>query len=124
MLGLSIREAARRAGISEARWRQVVKGSEPSIRMVATMAHAVEVEPGDAFRAAGRDMPSQGSLARLIPPVPRPTELTADIGAEAAAEVERIRSLPFPVEVRLRMMRAVIDMYLEQAQDDIERAIG
>lgn len=62
-LGLSIRGAAGRAGISEGRWRQVVTGVQkaagrdlpvnPRHATVAAMARAVGVDPGQALQLAG-----------------------------------------------------------------------
>jgi transcriptional regulator with XRE-family HTH domain len=60
---LSKREAARRAGISEGRWRQVVTGIQkagtvnvavnPRANTVVAMARAVDVDPEAALVAAG-----------------------------------------------------------------------
>lgn len=63
--GISKREAARRAGISEGRWRQVVTGVQSAAGMivpvnprpitVVAMARAVAVDERAALRAAGLD---------------------------------------------------------------------
>jgi transcriptional regulator with XRE-family HTH domain len=65
VLGLSKREAARRSGYSEGRWRQVVTGlqntkdvntpSNPKSSTVAAMARAVGVDVDEALRVAGLD---------------------------------------------------------------------
>lgn len=52
-MSISVREAARRAGISEARWRQVVKGRAASDRVIVAMAVTVGVDPLEAFSAVG-----------------------------------------------------------------------
>jgi transcriptional regulator with XRE-family HTH domain len=65
-LGLSKREAARQAGISEGRWRQVVSGYQrqgdvmvpvnPRRATVVGMARAVGVPEDEALRAAGLEV--------------------------------------------------------------------
>jgi transcriptional regulator with XRE-family HTH domain len=62
-LGLSKREAARRSGFTEGRWRQVVTGlqntkdvntpSNPRSATVAAMARAVGADVNEALRLAG-----------------------------------------------------------------------
>jgi hypothetical protein len=88
---LSKREAARRARISEARWRQIVTGwqnpgdrrtpAKPRSVTVVAAARAVEVDPAEALRAAGLPPltaapagPTQDDALRRI--------LTADIDVD------------------------------------------
>lgn len=62
---MSIREAARRAGISEARWRHIEKGYQPigghqvpvnpRTENVVAIAKAVGMDPAELFRIMGRD---------------------------------------------------------------------
>ncbi|WP_173057086.1 helix-turn-helix domain-containing protein [Phytohabitans houttuyneae] len=79
-LRLSKREAARRAGISEGRWRQVVTGVQkagnvtvpvnPRASTVSAMAQAVGVDPALALRAAGF---SDEDIHRFGSPTREPT---------------------------------------------------
>lgn len=123
VLRISGRKAALRAGISEARWRQVVTGvqmrggtdvgARPTDRTVVAMALAVGVNPADALMAAGL-------------PVEDVDALVADIQAESSAEpshpadamadeVERIGQLSgISARDRIRMVKALIDLYEEE----------
>src|SRR5688500_14872622 len=75
--GISVREGARRAGISEGWWRQIVKGYQSlsgggsgrvrgPAETVARMAHAAGVSPA-ALTEAGRPDAAQ-ELNKLLPP--------------------------------------------------------
>lgn len=76
-LGLSKRQAARIAGISEGRWRQVVSGVQraggvaipvnPRAETVAAMAHAVGVGVPEALAAAGLPAELAERLADVDP---------------------------------------------------------
>lgn len=67
--GLSTREAARRAGISEGRWRQVVKGSyraggqdistKTKPETLAAMARAVGADVDEVFESASLPAPER-----------------------------------------------------------------
>lgn len=81
-LGLSKREAARRSGFSEARWRQVVTGlqntkdvntpSKPKSSTVAAMARAVGVDVDEALRLAGLEStPGTGASTPASDPIRR-----------------------------------------------------
>lgn len=125
VLRISGREAARRAGMSEGRWRQIVAGVERKAgadvaargtdRTVVAMALAVGVDPAAALAAAGR---------RVLPE--HLDALVADVQASAkpapqdqgddglADEIERIARLPVSPQARRRMIQAVIDLYEEE----------
>jgi transcriptional regulator with XRE-family HTH domain len=110
--GLSAREAARRSGISEGRWRQVVNGYQTvsagihapvtaPADTLARMAYAVEVQPDD-LREAGRD-DAASALQRLI-------ELAADEmlygDAEEAKAIEDIQKIRGATEQQKRVLIA------------------
>lgn len=88
-LGISQREAARRAHISEGRWRQIVTGVQrqggvsltvhPKPSTLMAMAHAVEMDAYAVLDAAG------------IPEAdwPRPSTPTGDSKTDALVELKR-----------------------------------
>lgn len=93
-LGISQREAARRAKISEGRWRQVVTGVQrqggvsvpvnPKAATVAAMARAVEADVAAVLEAAGLDYVVEVSEER---------DGLAELRAEMAELRERLRRL-------------------------------
>lgn len=116
-LRLSAREAARRAGISEGRWRQIVKGQSTTDRTIVAMALAVGLDPGEALATAGATIAPE-HLAALVADVQKsigPTTSRASDDA-LANEIERIRSLPMSPESKQRMISALIDVYEEATQ--------
>jgi transcriptional regulator with XRE-family HTH domain len=94
--GLSKREAARQAGISEGRWRQVVTGIQkagdvavpvnPRANTVAAMARAVDVKAEVALAIAGF---SDGEIARFAEPKAVPGDWE-----DRLARVEQIANNP------------------------------
>ena len=104
--GLSQREAARRAGISEGWWRQIVAGIQPrsgkpargSDRTLARMARAVAVTP-EQLEAAGR----AGAAAAL-----RDIEAKAVEAERRAAEFESVEGSQTRVEERWHMLEPVL----------------
>jgi hypothetical protein len=121
VLHISVREAARRTGslITEARWRQVVKGTngKPRAVNVVAMALAVGVDPADALTAADITATPE-SVAALIEEArnrPRMTVIEGGGGDALADEIERIRGLPISAKARIRMMQALVDVYEEVA---------
>jgi transcriptional regulator with XRE-family HTH domain len=128
-LGISAREAARRAGISSARWRQVVTGFQPkaggtvpvnpTARTVIAMALAVDVDPTAALEAAGQEI-NPRAVESLVADVRRRMVASLDDTGPADGlvdEVERIRGLrSIPPGDRIRMVRALVALYEEQAQ--------
>ena len=118
LLDISIREAARRAGISYGRWRQIVKGYQnvspgsyapvrAPAKTVAVMARVAGVTPGQlegegcrpdaAAILAGLLADDEPTLTGISPapsavePPAAPDPLTARIGQVVADEMARIR---------------------------------
>lgn len=143
-LRISAREAARRAGISPTRWRQVVTGEQikngrpvavnPTARTVVAMALAVVADPADALTAAGLSVPAD--LALLVGDVQRETsgqragsgaptavELTADEQRRLTDEIARIEGMRLPAASRLAMLEALIRLW-EQHAVEREREAG
>lgn len=122
-LGISGREAARRANITEARWRQVVTGVQtrggeriavrPRALTVVAMATAVGVEPTEALAAAGHDARPE-RVAALVGEIQR---VPASDEQQVAAEVERIMALNMSLDARLRMVRALREAWEHRGQD-------
>lgn len=130
VLRISGREAARRAGITEARWRQVVRGvqtrrdgrqvpANPKPVTVVAMALAVEIDPAEALDTAGIDA-SPATVAQLVQEVQsQPGSSLSDLGldAQVTAEIERIKGLSWlSTEQKLAMIRAVIDVAVEEEE--------
>lgn len=126
---ISVREAARRAHVSDTRWRQVVTGVQtkasgrvpvnPTARTVVAMALAVGVDAGDALRAAGLEATDE-AIAAMTAEARGPQ---ADKGAAPAGlveEIERIKSLPIAPADRIRIANALIELYQEQAKQESE----
>jgi transcriptional regulator with XRE-family HTH domain len=98
--GISVREAARRAGISEGWWRQVVKGYQSlsggaygvvrgvPAETVAKMAAAVQADPDEL--AAEGERPDAAALMRVTAPRRRVLP-ELEIGPDEEAEVARYR---------------------------------
>lgn len=129
-LRISAREAARRAGISETRWRQIVSGSQvrrgrdvpvnPKARTVVAVALAVLVDPAEALAAAGLAVPAD--LALLVRDVQstmrteqRSTrgagpvvDLTASEHTRLNTEIARIEGMRLPESAKLTMLEALI----------------
>lgn len=129
-LRLSGREAARRAGISESRWRQVIAGTQPGPngtriaanprpRTVLAMAIAVDVDGREALARAGFTQTAD-EVAALVADLKAEPQGTGGIHGkefDLLSEVRRIRGLELPAESRLELIRAIIELY-EQAQID------
>ncbi|MCU1589237.1 MAG: hypothetical protein JWP11_493 [Frankiales bacterium] len=90
--GLSVRQAAIRAGISEARWRQLENGyvtvaagtriaANPRPATVRAMADAVGLDVAEAFQRSGLPIPDD-VLARSQVKVDRPSVAGEDHGRE------------------------------------------
>ncbi len=99
--GLSKREAARRAGISDGRWRQVVSGEQksgeltipvnPRASTVISMARAVGVDEGEALRAAGLPEARTEEPRRVIM---TESSVELDLVERLIAEIYANRSMP------------------------------
>lgn len=108
-LKISKREAARRAGISEARWRQVVTGlqntrdrgtpSNPRAVTVAAMARAVDLDPDEALRVAGLD------------PLPHARQVDANDAGDSA--IRRVLLSDLSVDQKER----IVEMLLGERQE-------
>lgn len=127
-MSISIREAARRAGISEGRWRQVVKGRVASDRVVVAMALTVGVDPHEALAVAGIEMDAE-DLAAMIEAfgkrgpldvlniLPRKaagngTSKTGRLSeARLVAEIERIDRMSVSEETKARLRKIAYDSY-------------
>jgi hypothetical protein len=128
-LHISGREAARRSGISEGRWRHIVRGSQaraggdvpvtaPATTIVS-MALAVEVDPAEALKAAGFDA-SEEDIAAMVQRrrrpklIERPVEVVGT--GSLADEIERIRNLRgVSPEDKIRMVKVLVDLHEERA---------
>ncbi|MEV6297810.1 helix-turn-helix transcriptional regulator [Actinoplanes sp. NPDC051861] len=115
--GISGREAARRSGISDSRWRQIIRGEggrPPAVTVVAA-ALGVGAEPDHALKAAG--MPrTESEVESLIAEAQRPKTQSAQVSG-LAEEIERIRALPLPPAERIRVAQGVIAMYEDLARE-------
>jgi transcriptional regulator with XRE-family HTH domain len=118
-LGLSKRQAAERAGISEVRWRQIVSRApdgqqEPRPRRnnLIRMAHAVGVDPDRALTVAGF------ALLPKVPAVPaaeegwvRLTSVQDIVANEAHALITKIQDdESLSIERRIDLVRTVIEL--------------
>lgn len=110
---MSKRAAADRAGISEARWRQIVSGKQSAggervpvntrPRTLASMAHAVGADVAEVFEAAGFDL----SLAEQFPAQTRPVLPEGQPG-DAAFAVRLARRVQ-ELEERLEVLESLMD---------------
>lgn len=117
VLRITGREAARRAGISASRWRQVAQGARASDRVVVAMALAVDVDPAKALAAAGLPVRPE-HIAELVADVRRSAAAREPEGDdEMAAEIERISALPISADARRRMIKALVDVYEQHAAE-------
>lgn len=144
-LRISAREAARRAGISPTRWRQVVTGSQikrgravpvnPTARTVVAMALAVLADPATALSAAGLVAPAnldlltedvRGELRGRESASPGPVvDLTAAEHTRLNTEIARIEGMRLPESAKLTMLEALIRAWERYAiERDAGRAAG
>ncbi|GIE46404.1 helix-turn-helix domain-containing protein [Actinoplanes lobatus] len=126
VLHLSVRQAAKRAGVSPTLWTQVVTGRRAgsprpvrtTVRTVVAMALAVNVDPGEALGIAG--MPSAPEAIEAIV-----SELHAGIEAESqvasrnlADEIERIGTLHgVTADEKIRMVNTLINIHEQRAAE-------
>ncbi|HJX75050.1 MAG TPA: hypothetical protein VJ247_01770 [Gaiella sp.] len=140
-LRISAREAARRAGISPTRWRQVVTGSQvkrgravpvnPTARTVVAMALAVLADPAAALTAAGLVVPAnldllvedvRGELRGRETAAPGPViDLSAADHERLNTEIARIERMRLPESAKLTMLEALIRAWERYA---VERDSG
>lgn len=121
--GLSAREAARRAGLSEGRWRQITSGYQvvsPGVyaevrgpaATLARMAAVAGVTPAE-LRAAGREDAAE-ELARQYQPPPDTTDILERV---RAMDSDQTRELLATIALQLGIA-------LTTEQDDAERGYG
>ncbi len=121
--GLSAREAARRAGLSEGRWRQITSGYQvvsPGVyaevrgpaATLARMAAVAGVTPAE-LRAAGRE-DAADELARQYQPQPDTTDILERV---RAMDSNQTRELLATIALQLGIV-------LPTEQDDAERRYG
>lgn len=112
-LGISGREAARRANISESRWRGVLQAGTAPARTVVAMALAVGADPAEALAAAG--LPGDGveTIAADLAAEDQARESAG--GVDLADEIERVRALQIPPEQKIRITKALIRMWEERS---------
>lgn len=121
---LSVREAARRAGISEGWWRQIVKGYQTlsgggygllrgPAETVARMAQVVEVTPQQLEDAGRPDAANE--LRALERPAPTPTV------EEGLERIERALRTPGG-RAALRSAIAGLEAQLQITDDPVEHA--
>lgn len=118
VLQISVREAARRAGVSEGTWRQVVKGRHASVRVVVAMALGVSADPAEALAAAGIPVDPE-HVAELVDDVRRgsaPQEAGTN-EERLVAEIERVSQLPISEGAKARIRVAIVDAYEKAAQE-------
>jgi transcriptional regulator with XRE-family HTH domain len=121
--GLSAREAARRAGLSEGRWRQITSGYQvvsPGVyaevrgpaATLARMAAVAGVTPAE-LRAAGREDAAE-ELARQYQPPPDTTDILERV---RAMDSDQTRELLATIALQLGIA-------LTTEQDDAESGYG
>jgi hypothetical protein len=123
VLHISAREAARRASMSEGRWRQIVTGRQlkgggvihvrPQPQRVVAMALAVDVDPATALAEAGIAI-SPESLTALITESRQPRRAAPATADEIATEIHRINSLDLDASAKWRLIQPLHDL-LQQA---------
>lgn len=128
VLRISVREAARRARISDTRWHQVVTGIQrkagqgvpvnPTDRTVIAMANAVDVDPGEALEAAGYARLSPASVNRILSElIAGPAAVDETPARSLADEIDRIRHLRgVSPKDKIRMVNALIELHEEQSE--------
>lgn len=138
VLGLSGREAARRAGISESRWRQIVTGwqpagagnripANPSPRTIVAMALAVQLDPGQVIKAA-QMVVEPVVLERLIREITAGStdqELSAEpVGSPAYGQPDEVESIVLnDPQLSDEMKVRIIKMHRERRERDRLAAI-
>lgn len=110
-LGLSARAASTQAGINRATWAATeTNANRLSRHLWAPVETVLRWQPGSIANilAGGGAITAQPTASQ-------------ENDDRKAAEIERIRNLPLSREARLRMIRALIDVYAEAANEDNER---
>jgi hypothetical protein len=129
VLRISVREAARRARLSDTRWHQVVTGVQrkagglvpvnPTDRTVIGMANAVGVDPNDALEAAGFIRLKNDQIAAILRELESPNPAVSDAPNNPADEIDRIKNLRgVSPRDKIRMVQAILDLYEESAETE------
>lgn len=110
-LGLSARTASARAGINRATWASLEANTNRLSRHLwSAVETTLQWQPGSIEAVLAGGDPT---------PVTRPTTTPPQTNsARLAAEIERVKRLPLPIEDRLTMLRALIDLYAEAGGDE------
>lgn len=117
--GISGREAARRAGISESRWRQVLRDGRAPAPTVVAAALGVQADPAQALQAAG--LPTDpDTVQALTEEAQRPKAPPAELVTGLAEEIDRIRRLPLPPDEKIRVAQGMIALFEERARENAE----
>lgn len=120
---ISGREVARRAGVSEGRWRAILKEGTAPMRTVVALALAVGVDPAEALNAAGTPASAEAIHAIVADLQARTRARTdAPVASGLAEEIERVERLPLPPAEKIRVAQALIKMFAEHAATPAERA--
>lgn len=134
-LGISQNEAARRAGMSGTRWRQIVNGFQSTggviapvkggAKTVAKMAAVVDVPP-EALEEAGRPDAAR-ELRRLVEVAgdhpAEAAEIQADIRALQEEIVELMSELPPDRRARLERLIAEEEQEMQRMRQDRMRRL-
>lgn len=115
--GMSKREAARRSGMSEGLWRQIVadgRTATPSPRRLFEMATAVGVDAIDVLVAAGAPRDTAEDIVSSFRALARNPHAAGDDGPisdeEFQQRLERIRGANIPRTQKARLLDALIDL--------------
>lgn len=122
-LSISKREAARRAGISEGRWRQIVSGQQrsgdaiiavnPRRITVAAMARAVGVAEDEALQAAGLTPLTSAEAIRVAQIYPK----SGEDGTSVEALIQGIYDSDMPEERKNELVRLIRRAEAQRAAD-------
>lgn len=136
---MSLTDAAKLAGVARNTWMTAESGAravrdqnfagiEAAMRWVAgsvaSVMHGGEptvAEPAPAGRYNTDPPHGYRPIAPSQYPVPHMPRSDVGVPFDVTAEVDRIRRLNLPAEARLRLIRGVLDLYEELAQEEGER---
>ncbi len=109
--GLSGRQLARSAGLTEGRWRQIARGDRPPLATAARLAQAVGLDPLELLTEHGYDVTADVLTDLLAPPDQPPDD------AALRDRIRRIRRLRVDSATRLQLLDALIEA-VEQRQTE------
>lgn len=133
-LGLSIRSAAKRAGISESQWRRIELGRmlesaaahvayQGTADMVARMALAVRVSAA-SLRKAGREDAAAALAGMGEMELPEAARMPGDLGAVVHRIIAHIETDPDMTAARKHHMRLEYLAAVRDAAERIGREMG